>query len=198
MSNDARSAYIPRRASAAPGLSPKERLAATQPLSSGHAVTADDLSADMKVIERLVDRVADSGSAFQSVVVAAVQLLETVVCQQRAAVQAALSLGQRQKLQRMTDTTVAAIETLRNALRDQGGRAISLCPQQVVETAADQPWWFALSEALDTLEEGVQRMTVLASAQPPDSDARALSQAVADLMRMHHDALLIEAEQWIG
>jgi hypothetical protein len=67
------------------------------------------------------------------------------------------------------------------------------------EDALDsQPWWFALTDALEVLEEGTDRMESLTVAQPERSAARALSNVVTQLLRSHHDALLVEAEQWIA
>jgi hypothetical protein len=61
-----------------------------------------------------------------------------------------------------------------------------------------QPWWFALTDALEVLEEGTSRMKSLTTAQPNGSAARELSQVIAQLLREHHDALLLEADEWIS
>jgi methionine synthase II (cobalamin-independent) len=155
---------------------------------------------DIEALQALVERVGQEGAAFQSVVVAAVQILERALCYEREAAAAALSLGQQEKLNTMVDTAEQAATLLRSTLNAQGGsKVMHLCAQGDAPTPADnQPWWFALTDALEVLEEGTSRMTSLTTAQPTGSAARELSQLIAQLLREHHDALLLEADEWIS
>lgn len=154
---------------------------------------------DVEALQALIDRVGQEGTAFQSVVVAAVQILERAICYEREAAEAALSLGQQEKLGAMVDTAEQAAALLRSVLSAQGGsKVMHLCGQTDSSTPTDnQPWWFALTDALEVLEEGTSRMGSLTTAQPEGSSARELSQVVAQLLREHHDALLLEADEWI-
>lgn len=153
-------------------------------------------------IDTLRALVADTehrGTAFQSVAVAAVQILERALCYEREAADAALSLGQQEKLESMVDTIEQAAAVLRSALSAQGAKVMHLCNEGDVQTPAEsQPWWFALTDALEVLEEGTSRMTSLTAAQPGGSPARKLSQSIAQLLRGHHDELLLEADDWIS
>jgi hypothetical protein len=155
---------------------------------------------DVEALQALVDRVGQEGTAFQSVVVAAVQILERAICYEREAAEAALSLGQQEKLGTMVETAEQATALLRSVLSAQGGsKVMHLCGQVDPPTPTDnQPWWFALTDALEVLEEGTSRMGSLTTAQPEGSAARELSQVVAQLLREHHDALLLEADEWIS
>jgi hypothetical protein len=155
---------------------------------------------DVEALQALVDRVGQEGTAFQSVVVAAVQILERAICYEREAAEAALSLGQQEKLGTMVETAEQATALLRSVLSAQGGsKVMHLCGQVDAPTPTDnQPWWFALTDALEVLEEGTSRMGSLTTAQPEGSAARELSQVVAQLLREHHDALLLEADEWIS
>jgi hypothetical protein len=147
----------------------------------------------------LLDTVEESGTAFQSVAVAAVQIIERALCFEREATKAALSLGQQQKLQSMVDTASRASELLRSALQAQGAKVMHLCTGTPAPDVRDgQSWWNALSDALRVLEEGTGRMTSLTTAQPEGSPAYNLSRLIAQLLRDHHDALVLEAEQWMG
>lgn len=160
----------------------------------------DDTQPDVEALRALVDRVGEEGTAFQSVAVAAVQILERALCYEREAAEAALSLGQQEKLSSMVDTAEQAAALLRSTLNAQGGSTvIRLCAQGESPTPTDnQPWWFALTDALEVLEEGTSRMSSLTTAQPKGSSARELSQVVTQLLREHHDALLLEADKWIS
>ncbi len=155
---------------------------------------------DVEALRALIERVGQEGSAFQSVAVAAVQILERALCYEREAAEAALSLGQQEKLDSMVDTAEQAVALLRSTLNSQGsGKAIHLCSQGEPPTPTDnQPWWFALTDALEVLEEGTGRMTSLTMAQAEGSPACELSRVVAQLLREHHDALLLEADEWIS
>jgi hypothetical protein len=151
---------------------------------------------DLEPLRQLVQTSTDGGAVFQSVAVAAVQILERAICYEEEAADAALSLGQQEKLDRMTATAREAVALLRGTLSAQGAKVMNLCS---TEDALDsQPWWFALTDALEVLEEGTDRMESLTVAQPERSAARALSNVVTQLLRSHHDALLVEAEQWIA
>lgn len=155
---------------------------------------------DIEALKALVDRVGQEGTAFQSVAVAAVQILERALCYEREAAEAALSLGQQEKLGSMVETAEQAVSILRGTLTAQGGsKVIHLCAQGEPPAPTDnQPWWFALTDALEVLEEGTGRMTSLTTAQAEGSHARELSRVVAQLLREHHDALLLEADEWIS
>lgn len=153
---------------------------------------------DLEALTELVDDLAEEGgTAFQSVAVAAVQILERALCYEREAANAALSLGQREKLQSMIDTAQDASSLLRETLSANGDKVMHLCVEAKPPAPSDG-WWFALTDALEVLEEGAGRMASLTTAQPKGSRARALSQITAQLLRSHHDALLLEAEQWIS
>jgi len=160
------------------------------------------LEPNVDALRTLVDEVEGRGTAFQSVLIAAVQILERALCYERDAADAALSLGQQEKLDSMVETGNEAVQVLRNALSSQGREVMRVCGEEkssleTEATSSGQPWWFALSDALEVLEEGTGRMSSLTTAQPDGSPARRLSQLTTQLLRHHHDELLIEADEWI-
>lgn len=154
---------------------------------------------DVEALRILAEGADQKGTAFQSVAVAAVQILERALCYEREAAEAALSLGQQEKLEAMVGTIERAATVLRSTLNAQGAKVMHVCARDEDPTPADsQPWWFALTDALEVLEEGTGRMSSLTTAQPAGSPARELSQLIAKLLRGHHDALLLEADDWIS
>jgi hypothetical protein len=159
---------------------------------------------DVEALRLLVEEVERDGSAFQSVAVAAVQIIERALLYEREAAEAALSLGQQEKLTSMVQTAEEAAEVLRGTLSAQGAKVMHLCskenpPQPTsTEDASGSPWWFALTDALEVLEEGTGRMSSLTTAQPEGSPACRLSRCITELLRSHHDALLLEADEWIS
>ena len=154
----------------------------------------------LKAIRTLANEQTDGGAVFQSVTVAALQILDRAVCYERRAAEAALSLGQREKLESMSKATRDAYTMLHRTLNAQGAKVMDLCGEQRRADAPkndDPAWWFALTDAVEVLEEGTERMASLTSAQPEGSPAHTLSALIARLLRAHHDELLREAEQWI-
>ena len=159
---------------------------------------------DLQALRALITDVDRQGATYQSVAVAAVQILERALCYEREAARAALSLGQQEKLDAMVSTADQAVSVLRDTLNAQGHKVMHLCSEQSPSDpdqdpdSTGQPWWFVLADALDVLEEGTDRMSTLTTGQPPESPARKLSQIIAQLLRSHHDALLMEADDWIS
>lgn len=170
-------------------------------LGEGEEATRD-LQPDVEALRRLVVEVDCQGTTYQSVAVAALQILQRAVSYEQEAAEAALSLGQQEKMESMVETAEQAVSVLRETLTAQGHKVMHLCAEQSPPApspqASGQPWWFALTDALEVLEEGTDRMASLTTGQPADSPARKLSQLIARLLRGHHDALLLEAEEWIS
>lgn len=180
----------------------RQQLETKTPLAEGGDENADDGAIpepDVEALRGLVNEVEEHGTAFQSVAIAAVQILEQALCYEREAADAALSLGQQEKMDAMVTTAEEAVQVLREALSRQGDKVVHLCSGGESSVPSDgQPWWFALTDALEVLEEGTGRMSSLTTAQPSGSPARQLSQLITQLLRGHHDALLVEADEWIS
>ena len=158
---------------------------------------------DVEALRALVQSVNCQRAPYQSVAVAAVQILERALQYERQAAEAALSLGQQEKMESMVEAAHQAVSILRDTLNPQGHKVMSLCarqssPDPSEANSSGQPWWFVLTNALEVLEEGTEQMTTLTTGQPSGSPARELSQLIAQLLRSHHDALLLEAEEWIS
>ena len=133
--------------------------------------------------------------AFQCVAASALGSLQRVSHHERRAAEAALSLAQREKLQRMTATSTAVTEALRGLLTPQG-RAMLRTPP--AEEAPEALWWFALSEALQALDESLAWLRSIVGGQPRGSGAYAVGACATQLLHEHHAALLAEAEQWMA
>jgi len=177
----------------------RERFERTSLLGEEENRDPEAVQPDVGALQTLVQNASQKGTAFQSVAVAAVQILERALCYEREAAEAALSLGQQEKLASMVGTIEQAAAILRNALNTEDTNVVHLCAEGDRPAPTDgQPWWFALTDALEVLEEGTGRMTSLTTAQPDGSPARALSELIAQLLRGHHDELLLEADDWIS
>ena len=139
---------------------------------------------------------------FQSVAVTGLQLLRGILRRDRQALDAAISLGQREKLESMVEALEELDETLKQSLSEQGVQMLSLCGPSASDARSEQPeeesWWFALTEALESIEGGIQQMDNLADGQPEDSAPHRLSDLLANVLRHQHEELLHEAQQWIA
>lgn len=136
--------------------------------------------------------------ACQSVAIAVLQTLNRVLERERLASKAAISLAQGEKLERMIQTSEAALDALEKGLNAQGNHMLNLCADADVAPPEDSSWWFALTETIETIENGTQRILSLASAQPKGGPARQLSTIAVQLLRNKHHQLLSEADAWIS
>lgn len=171
----------------------------TEDIELGEVAEAPQRAADLEALRTLVDRTQNGGAVFQSVAVAALQILDRALFYEQKAAEAALSLGQREKLQAMIATTEEALVVLKGTLSAQGAKVMDLCAEQRrEEPTEDQSWWFALTDAQEILAEGTERMRSLTTAQPDGSPAHELSEFVARLLHGHYHELHLEAEQWIS
>lgn len=204
MSNDARNGRPAQSSVDERGSTPSQgRLEEkTLLLEEEKRAPSEDLQPTVEALRALVEEVDRQGTTYQSVAVAAVQILERALCYEQEAAEAALSLGQQEKLESMVETAEQAVSVLRGTLNAQGHKVMHLCaeqsPSNPSQETSGQPWWFVLTDALEVLEEGTDQMSSLTTGQPADSPARKLSQLIAQILRAHHDALLIEAEEWIS
>lgn len=173
-------------------------------LEDDEGATPEASSRDVAALRALVAEVDCECVPYQSVAVAAVQILERALRYEREAAEAALSLGQQKKLESMVEMGDRVVSVLRDTLNTQGHKVMRLCSKRSLSDPtptpqfSGQPWWFVLADALEVLEEGTEQMASLTTGQPSGSPARELSQLVARLLRSHHDALLLEAEEWIS
>jgi hypothetical protein len=155
---------------------------------------------DIDALQTLIEDVDRQGATYQSIAVAAVQILERALRYEREAAEAALSLGQQEKLESMVKTADEAVSVLRDTLNAQGHKVMHLCAKQSSpdfdRQQHEQSWQPVLADALSVLEEGTEQMSSLTTGQPSGSPARKLSEVIAQLLRSHHDALLLEAEEW--
>ena len=137
-------------------------------------------------------------TAFQSVLVSAIQVLDQVFLAEKHIATAAISLAQKRKLANMVERIKFAQFSSRALLNDQGTRILQLQnPSSATEDDSSISWWFHLTEGIETLEEGINWIGSIISGQPADSPARKLSQIIAGLLRSHYDELLEEAENWL-
>ena len=158
---------------------------------------ADPSSAYVARVRALADVAGRDSTVFQSVVVAAVQTLQGVLDQQRHAVAASISLAQGDKMRGMVEITEAMTDALRATLSPQGVKMLQLCTDKPARRG-DPSWWFALTETIEGIEQGIERMSALVYGQPKGAPARKLSSLVVRLLHNQHISLLAEAEQWIS
>ncbi|MES3629246.1 MAG: hypothetical protein PPP56_03665 [Longimonas sp.] len=184
-----------------PARTPSERIEDRMLLDSGHsedagtATLVQHIPSDLAMLRSILEE-RHTGAAFQSVVMATVKIVERVACHEYHVAEAALSLGQREKLDEMLHTIDEMAELLRAQLDMQGNGLTRLCGEKPAAAGDAPPWPEALFEAVEALSESVNQLTSLSNAQQKESPARALSNRVADLLRAHHNTLLVEAEQW--
>ncbi len=169
------------------------------PVGASGTANVDDAHASpyADAVRHVVGNV-ENGVAFQSLAVAALQTLEKVLACEKKAANAAISLAHGEKLTEMIETTAATAEAIAEALDAQGTRMLDLSNDAAGGSDEDRSWWFALTEAIESIEDGTTRILSLASGQPKDGPGRKLSSIVVRLLRRQHQQLLAEADAWIS
>ena len=152
---------------------------------------------------KALTRHAEAGSiSFQSVAVTVLRLLQQVEQVERQAAAAASSLGLQEKLAMMVATTHATVEALRTAVSEKGAQMIDINPslheQDATDADEESSWWFALTEAIQAIEQAIECTRALVAGQPRGGPTRTLGTAVTRLLHAHHADLLAEAEQWMA
>ena len=182
------------------GRSEQERVARN---GVGGASLREDADVAAERVRQLSASTEAQRVVFQSVAVTGLQLLSGIVRCDRQALDAAISLGQREKLENMIEALEVLIETLNQSLSQQGAQMLDLCGPsdgggEPAPHSEDDSWWFSLTEALECLEEGIEQMDNLADGQPEDSAPHRLSDLLVEVLRRQHAELLREAQQWIA
>lgn len=165
-------------------------------------------------VQDLAERAVRRGStiAFQSTLAAAAQVVARALEMEEEAAHAAISLAQNDALGEMTEELRAVSKALQASLDVQGRCLMPPCEEkrgsknpfrlrrrERAAPPSERPtWWFSLTEAIESLEEGSNRMRALAGGQPADAPSRALSESTAALLAEHHDRLVEAAGRWMG
>lgn len=141
---------------------------------------------------------AKSSVAFQSLTVAALQTVRTVLSRERKAAEAAISLAQGEKLEQMIQTLESTAGALSEVLDAQGSLMLNLTPHEEASPEDHNSWWFALTESIQSIEDGTNRILSLSAGQPKGGAGRRLSAVMVRLLRSQHQQLLAEADAWIS
>lgn len=165
-------------------------------------------------VRALATRGGTSGTAFQAVLVALARAVARAVVRVRTAEHAALNLAQQQKVAAVADDLAATAEALEEALTAQGRclldghrslrEKVREAREKVRESFVQKQepvaasWWFALSEAVEALDDAAEQVGALADAQPSGNPAAALGREVIAHLDAHRETLLTEAERWVG
>lgn len=153
-----------------------------------------------------------SAVSFQCTLTAASEAVRCALEREAVAEEAALSLAQRETLDGMRAELATAAEALSVALNTQGerfarsestnkdgrGMRLRLRLAKPAHPEKAPSWWFALTEAIEALGEGAERLELLAAGQPDQAPARAVAEATARLLQEHHTCLLRQADRWLA
>ena len=132
--------------------------------------------------------------AFQSVLVAAIQIAERVREEEITVSKAAISLAHRQQLSHLLASSDSMIQLLRSALNNQGSRILDLQPKIKDSDNANTSWWFCLAQAIETLNAGRDWIELLVARQNCDSPTKKLGDVVVQFLQAHSDMLHAEIQ----
>ena len=151
---------------------------------------------------------AEPSASYQCLLASAVQQVDKVEAVERAAEEAALSLGQRERIAALTAETRALRSTLVESA-DARARAL-LAPQTTwlsrvkaqvtggtrAEPASPATWEPALRDACRVVVEAAECVRTLGASLPAGGAAARLADEVSALLRRHRDVLGAEITRW--
>ena len=151
--------------------------------------------ADLNQITTLLNAAHTDSTAFQSIVVTSLQILDAIHQSECIANQAALSLGQHDKVQQKISELEELQFALKKALSKQGQQILSL--QQPIppdQNAAMSSWWHCVDCVVETLSMGIDCIGSIIKSQPKESAARSLGALIIDILSEQHRAYLAETD----
>ncbi len=134
-------------------------------------------------------------TGFQSMLAAAIEVLNRVLHAEEHAAVAAISLAQQERLQLLIQEIQQALALLMGALRESGKQLLALAPPSNLSEQATS-WWYALSEAIAQLEKDMQWLHSLTQSQERGSPTWTLGTIVEEMLQHHLAQLSEEAERW--
>ncbi len=155
------------------------------------------LDIDFQTTESLTDLFEDESTstiAFQSVLVAAIQILERVREDEIFVSKAAISLAHREQLAHMIASVDSMMQSLQGALNSQGARILDLQPNNIAPDERQNSWWFCLAQAIETLIAGCDWIGSIVTGQHKESPARKLAKIVSGFLKKHRTKLYAEIE----
>lgn len=159
---------------------------------------AEELPQTTDKLRDLAGHDATEGAAFQSVIVAILQVLDRVRDSEYKATACAMSLAQRERLGTMTESLQETASALRSMLSVPGRKMFACHAGESAPAEEEKSWWFAISEAMETVEQGIETIVSIVARQAKGGVERDLASIVVRLLRRHQHVLHVEVDQWIG
>ena len=140
-------------------------------------------------IRSIVESVPPKDATFTSVATVVASVLQRTYAVEKNALNAAISLAQREMLETMCQETKTMVDALIPYVRTASGLGSS---------DGDQSWWFALSEATESLGDGIDRLSAIVGRQEKGSAVRDLAALAVRVLRDHRQDLVREADDWMN
>ena len=152
---------------------------------------------DLEEIQLVLQSPGTESTAFQSIVITSLQMLATIHEKEVHANEAALSLGQQTKVQRMIANLEELQRMLKGVLNKQGRQLLDL-QASLISQEPDSfggSWWSCLSELIESIRLGMDCIGSIINSQPKESLARMLGNGVINVLSNQHQALLTETDE---
>jgi len=141
-------------------------------------------------IRAIVASVRPNDAGFISVAGVVASVLRRAHTVERQALDATISLAQREMLKDMCAELREMVRAVESGLP---GTSREIAP----ESADNEQWWYALSEATEVLDEQIEQLAAIVGRQEKGSPVRDLAALAVRVLRDHHNELLREARDWM-
>lgn len=151
---------------------------------------------DLKNIQVLLQSASTDSTAFQSIVITSLQTIEAIQLKEVRANEAAISLGQHTKIQRMIKHLDELQVVLSGVLNKQGKQLLHL-QKSLIPPDSDSfagSWWSCVQDLVETIALGIDCIGSIIKSQPKESIAHLLGIGIIDILSEQHKELLFEAD----
>ncbi len=191
-SDTSKSSLRAKRARAAVEISSSSRIASSKRKDGN----IDTVAVDIRELASDRDR---NSTVYRIANQSALRSVEKVIAAESNLKDAAISMGQQQKVGALLAELYDLATILASCSGDKAVAAIVPESRSVDELRPALPqWWFALSETVETVEREIDFLFSIAGGQPKRSPVRLHCGRVIRTLRKHYAVLLAEAEEWMS
>ena len=155
---------------------------------------------NLEEIVLFLESAPTESTAFQSILVNSLQLLDAVHTQEVLANEAAISLGQQVKVEQMITTIESLQRVLRQALNKQGHQILLLQNKTTFNNLSEpcNSWWDCVAETLETLTIGIDCIGSFVKGQPKESPVQTLGALINSLLMNQYKEFSAEIDEQLA
>ena len=152
---------------------------------------------DLADIRSHLEGAYTESTAFQSVLVTSLRVLEDIYNRELQANAAAISLGQQHKMQQMLTSLQQVQDALGDSLTKQGAKILALQHKTVIKESAPPctSWWECVDATIETLMTGIDCIDSVIKHEPRNSPIQVLGSKITTFLAQQHKEFVSEIDE---